>query len=57
VPDRESTAVQLDKLAKSVIDLWGKRVRVQHEEFDRLCELGCDMSLYKIEDKVTLARG
>lgn len=57
MPQRDSTAAQLDKVAQSVIDLWGKRVRVQHAEYERLRELGCDMRLYKIEDEATLAKG
>ncbi len=46
-----------DVVAREVIKLWGKRVRVTHDQYEDLRAMGCDMSLYKVEDEVTLAKG
>jgi hypothetical protein len=50
-------AERADAAARKVIELWGKRVRVTHEQYVELREMGCDMSLYKVEDQITLTKG
>jgi hypothetical protein len=53
----EPDAKAADDVARAVITLFKARPRVTYDQFEQLRAMGCDMSLYYIENERSLAKG